>query len=72
VRRLSDCKILDTFAFCEKCKEFFIDDILLYGSIKCPNKCGWCLRRGYTKQAVKDLAGDKIAAKVLQNGFKTK
>lgn len=48
IRRLSECKATnEKIAFCPKCEEFFIDDILLVGNVLCPNAgCGRHLQRG--------------------------
>jgi hypothetical protein len=46
----------DRYAYCQNCKEIFIDDIGLYGALSCPN-CGrnWYVLRGYTlKHAEKE------------------
>ena len=47
MKRLSDRKDNNSFAYCESCKEYFIDDLAIYGSILCPNNCRWVVRRGY-------------------------
>ena len=36
------------YGYCFNCKEFFIDDIPMYGSLMCP-KCKWALYRGLEK-----------------------
>ena len=45
MRKLSEHSI-NGLAYCHNCREYFIDDISLYGSIKCPNqKCDFALYR---------------------------
>ena len=36
-------------AYCDNCEEYFIDDVILSGSIFCPNPdCKQCVVRGLT------------------------
>jgi hypothetical protein len=42
-----------TCAYCQNCKEVFIDDIPQYGSILCPNGCGYALMRGLLTEGTK-------------------
>lgn len=47
MRKLSESKNnKELFAYCNKCIEFFIDDLQNYGSILCPNGCGSAIERG--------------------------
>ena len=48
--KLSECRLDNGYAFCDTCNIYFIDDILIYGSILCPNGCGYCIRRGMKKE----------------------
>lgn len=47
MRRLSKCKFDHGFAYCSMCSEWFVDDLSVFGSIFCPNKCGRALDRGF-------------------------
>ena len=47
IRRLSQIKVKDKIAFCPRCEEFFIDDLIFLGSVQCPNDgCGREMVRG--------------------------
>ena len=46
MRKLSECHI-EGIAYCQQCDEYFIDDVPVTGTIKCPNvKCEHVLIRG--------------------------
>lgn len=49
MRILSKIKKVLSFARCPICKEVFKDDLLIVGSIGCPNGCGCALERGIKK-----------------------
>lgn len=34
------------YAYCQNCKETFVDDVLAYGALFCPNWCGFVVMRG--------------------------
>ena len=49
MRKLSECKRKDLYAYCENCKEMFEDDLsIAMNSVRCPD-CGRMLRRGIYK-----------------------
>jgi predicted RNA-binding Zn-ribbon protein involved in translation (DUF1610 family) len=52
MRRLSDCKPEGFFATCPHCGETFVDDVLVMGSLFCPNCPEYALRRGERAQEV--------------------
>ena len=39
MRKLSEFNF-SGYAYCYECREFFEDDLPIYGSILCPNNCG--------------------------------
>jgi len=47
----------DSYAYCPNCKEFFIDDMPIYGSLYCPNETcktkngRYCIIRGLPSPA---------------------
>ena len=51
VKKLSEC-YKNQFAYCEKCEEYFEDDLPNYGSIICPNRCGYCVERGIKSDSI--------------------
>lgn len=51
MRSLSDRGMM--FAYCSQCKEHFEDDIIMYGSIYCPNVCGFIVERGIKPEGIK-------------------
>lgn len=49
-----DWELSKKYAWCISCKEGFIDDLPLYGSVHCPNNCGNRLFRGLTEIELKN------------------
>lgn len=46
IRKLSESCKFNKYAKCKNCKEIFIDDIPVIGSVECPNCKGLALHRG--------------------------
>ena len=74
MKKLSSFKFKNDhdLAYCSKCNEFFIDDISIYGSIYCPNQCGYCVKRNIKNKKGGDM-GETVITKsttsyVLRNG----
>lgn len=49
LRRLSEVyQSLPGLAYCVHCQEWFMDDLpSTHNSLRCPNKCGFAVMRGY-------------------------
>ena len=72
MRKLSECKPSAwRYAYCENCKEYFIDDVLIYGSVSCPNAasdCKYVLHRGWVLH--KGMIMSKEAAGIMEENIK--
>ena len=49
-----------TYAVCHECEVVYLDDWIGWNSVKCPNKCGNVLERGFPEEVVLDMLGMKV------------
>jgi len=56
MRKLSEITPVEKYAYCQNCKEWFIDDMLLFGDLYCPNaECKYIIMRCLTSRTVATL-----------------
>lgn len=54
MKKLSECKWSNGYAYCGDCEESFKDDLGTYNMLYCPNGCGCVLQRGLTLDKLMD------------------